>query len=85
MTFNLVTACDLGPILQRPFFISLHKNIRFSDIMQFSDSFCGHQMCHQIKIYGGYFQMLNSRFSDTFGPCKNVTKSHNVTKSNDFI
>ena len=28
---------DLVTILQRPFFILLHKSIRFSDIMRFSD------------------------------------------------
>ena len=40
VTLNLVT------ILQRPFFNLLHRIIRFSDIMQFSDSFCGGQKCH---------------------------------------
>ena len=39
VTLNLVTTCDLATILQRPFFNLLHKIIRFSDIMQFSDSF----------------------------------------------
>ena len=31
--------------LERPFFNLLHKIIQFSDIMRFSDSFCGHQKC----------------------------------------
>ena len=44
MTLNLVTTCDLVTIFQRPFFNSLHKIIRFSDIMPFSDSFCGDQV-----------------------------------------
>ena len=39
VTLNLVTTCDLVTILQRPFFNLLHKIIRFSDIMWFSDSF----------------------------------------------
>ena len=43
---NLVTTCDLVTILQRPFFNLLHKIIRFSDIMRFSDSFCRDQKCH---------------------------------------
>ena len=34
VTLNLVTICDLVTILQRPFFILVHKSIRFSDIMQ---------------------------------------------------
>ena len=46
VTLNLVTTCDLVTIFQRPFFNLLHKIIRFSDIMRFSDSFCGHQKCH---------------------------------------
>ena len=46
VTLNLVTTCDLVTIFQRPFFNLLHKIIRFSDIMQFSDSFCGDQNCH---------------------------------------
>ena len=50
VTLNLVTTCDLETILQRPFFNLLHKIIWFSDIMQFSDSFCRDQKCHQIKI-----------------------------------
>ena len=41
MTLNLVTTCDLVAIFERPFFNLLHKIIRFSDIMQFSDNFCG--------------------------------------------
>ena len=40
VTLNLVTTCDLVTILQGPFFNFLHKIIRFSDIMQFSDRFC---------------------------------------------
>ena len=36
--------------LQSPFFILLQKTIRFSDIMQFSDEFCGDLKCHQIEI-----------------------------------
>ena len=40
VTLNLVTTCDLVTIFQIPFFYLLHKIIRFSDIMQFSDSFC---------------------------------------------
>ena len=39
VTLNLVTICDLVTILQGPFFNLLHKIIRFSDIMRFSDSF----------------------------------------------
>ena len=46
VTVDLVTTCDLVTILQRPFFNLLHKIICFSDIMQFSDSFCGDQTCH---------------------------------------
>ena len=46
VTLNLVTTCDLVTIFQRPFFNLLHKIIRFCDIMQFSDSFCGDQKCH---------------------------------------
>ena len=47
VTLNLVTTCDLVTILQRPFnFNLLHKIIRFSDIMRFSDSFCGDQKGH---------------------------------------
>ena len=41
VTLNLVTTCDLVTIFQRPFFNLLYKIIRFSDIMQFSDSFFG--------------------------------------------
>ena len=37
--------CDLVTIFQRPFFNLLHKIIRFSDIMRFSDSFCGDPKC----------------------------------------
>ena len=46
VTPYLVTTCDLVTILQRPFFNLLHKNLRFSDIMRFSDNFCGDQKCH---------------------------------------
>ena len=46
VTLNLVTTCDLVTILQRQLFNLLHKIIRFSDIMQFSDSFCGNIKCH---------------------------------------
>ena len=46
VTLNLATTCDLVTILQRPFFNLLHKIIRFSDIMRFSDSFWGDQKCH---------------------------------------
>ena len=46
VTLNLVTTCDFLTILQRPFFNLLNKIIQFSDIMRFSDSFCGDQMCH---------------------------------------
>ena len=46
VTLNLLTTCDLVTILQRPFFNLLHKIIRFSDVMQFSDSFCEDQRCH---------------------------------------
>ena len=46
VTFYLVTSCDLVTILQRPFFNLLHKNLRFSDIMRFSDNFCRDQKCH---------------------------------------
>ena len=45
-TLNLVTTYDLVTILQRLFFNLLHKTIHLSDIMQFSDSFCGDQKCH---------------------------------------
>ena len=43
---NLVTSCELVTILPRPFFNLLHKIIRFSNIMEFNDSFCGDQKCH---------------------------------------
>ena len=43
---DLVTTCDLVTIFQRLFFNLLHEIIQFSDIMQFSDSFCGDQKCH---------------------------------------
>ena len=46
VTLNLVTICDLVTILQRPFFNLLHKVIRFSDNMQFSNSFCRDQGPH---------------------------------------
>ena len=46
VTINLVTTCDLVTILQRPFFILLHKSIWFSVIIRLSDSFCGDQKCH---------------------------------------
>ena len=46
VTLNFVTTCDLVTILHRLFFNFLHKIIQFSDIMQFSDSFCGDEMCH---------------------------------------
>ena len=46
VTLNLVTTCDLVTIFQRPFFSLVHKVIRFIDIMQFSDSFCGGQKCN---------------------------------------
>ena len=42
---NLVAACDLVTIFQTPFFNLLHEIIQFSDIMRFSDSFCGDQKC----------------------------------------
>ena len=35
------THCDLVTIFQRSFFNLLHKIIQFSDIMQFSNIFCG--------------------------------------------
>ena len=59
VTLNLVTTCDLVTILQRPFFNLLHKIIRFSDIMRFSDSFCRDQNCHYIEI-ALYFNNQNS-------------------------
>ena len=37
---NLVRTFDLATIFQKPFFNLLHKIIRFSDIMRFSDNFC---------------------------------------------
>ena len=43
---KLATTFDLVTILQRPFFNLLHEIIQFSDIMRFSDSFCGDQKCH---------------------------------------
>ena len=46
VTLNLVTPCDLVTNFQKLFFNLLHKIIRFSDIMRFSDSFCGDQKCH---------------------------------------
>ena len=46
VTSNLATTCDLVTILQGPFFNLLHQIFRFSDIMQFSDSFGGDQKCH---------------------------------------
>ena len=42
----LVTTSDLSAILQRPFFNLQHSIIPFSDIMQFSDSFCRDDECH---------------------------------------
>ena len=39
VTLHLVTSCDLVTTLQRPIFNLLHKIIKFSDIMQFSDNF----------------------------------------------
>ena len=50
VTLNLVTACDLVSIFQRPFFNLLNRIIRFSDIMQFSNSFCVDQNWHYIEI-----------------------------------
>jgi hypothetical protein len=49
VTLNLVTICDLVTIFQRPFFNLLHKIIRFSDIMRFSDRFCKDQKCHYVN------------------------------------
>ena len=46
LTVNLVATCDLVTILPRPFFNLIHKIIRFSDIMRFSDGLCGDQKCH---------------------------------------
>ena len=46
VTLNLVTTCELVTILKRQFFNLLHKIIRFSDIMRFSDRFCQDQKCH---------------------------------------
>ena len=46
VSLNLLTTCDLVTILQRPSFNLLHKIIRFSDIMQFSNSFCRDQKSH---------------------------------------
>ena len=46
VTLNLVTTWDLVTIFHRPFFNLLHTIIRFSDIMRFSDNFCGDQKCH---------------------------------------
>ena len=46
VTLDLVTTSDLVTIFQRPFFNLQHKIIRFSDIMQFSDSFCRDQKCY---------------------------------------
>ena len=43
---NLVTTFDLVTIFQKTFFNLLHKNNIFSDIIRFSDSFCGDQKCH---------------------------------------
>ena len=40
---DLVTTCDLVTISLKPFFNLVHKIIRFCDIMQFNDSFCGDQ------------------------------------------
>ena len=40
VTLDLVATCDLVTSFQRSFFNLLHKIIWFSDIMQFSDSFC---------------------------------------------
>ena len=39
LTLNLVTTCDLVTIFQGPFLNLLHKIIRLSDILQFSDNF----------------------------------------------
>ena len=46
VTLNVVKICDLLTISKRLFFNLLHKIIRFSDIMRFSDSFCEDQKCH---------------------------------------
>ena len=43
---NLVTTCDIATFLLRPFFNLLHKIIWFSDILWFTDSFCGDEECH---------------------------------------
>ena len=46
VTLNLATTCVLATIFQRKFFNLLNKIIQFSDIMRFSDSFCGGQKSH---------------------------------------
>ena len=46
VTLNLVTTCDLVIILQGQFFNLIHKIIRFSDNIQFSESFSRDQKCH---------------------------------------
>ena len=46
VSLNLVTSCDLVTILQQLFSNLLHKIIRFSDIMRFSDSLFRDQKCH---------------------------------------
>ena len=38
-------------ILQWPFFNLLHKIIRFSDIMQFNDNFCGDQSVTKSRLH----------------------------------
>ena len=45
---------DLVTILQRPFFLLLRKSIRFSDIMQFTDSFISLRFLYRFFFFCDY-------------------------------
>ena len=59
VTLNLVTTCDLVIIFQRPFFNLLHKIIKFSDIMWFSDRL--HCISHNVPEYHYSLEILLDR------------------------
>ena len=63
---DIVITSDLVTILKGPFFNLLHKLIRFSDIMRFSDNFCWDQKCHYIEsaLYRSGFQFEKLRTID---------------------
>ena len=58
INWPLVTACGLVNILQKQFFVLLHKSIRFSVIIQFNDSFCRDEKCHWIDIAQPYHHRM---------------------------